>query len=460
MDESNTNHGLIGGNDTTMETIVRDIFRGYYQPTLDEVNDAWHKGLTVLDANVLLSLYKVLPATSALYLDAIEKRAKKNWLPYQVALEFHRNVHKIRSEQTAGHAKRISDVKKFRDSLRNTESKSRLQKSAIQAQVDELLGEFMVELETEQTGIKDQTHHHRTDELLGRISALYIGRVGLKPTEEELVVLHERGQSRFDSETPPGYEDTKTKTGGDEYGDFILWQQVIDHAKTEQTDIVLVTDDNKADWWLKIGGDSVAPRPELIQEFREVTGRNIIIWPSGKYYSHLMAELEGEGKSAEAQAAAEDMREAVTKAQAASNKDDDLDAFFRRHQDLTESETAQQYRNSELAYRGSLLDEMDELTRSRFESSQAYKTGVARGKLAYQSLKREDFARSIDSTEERNSTLAVTIERISKAIEHTNNSAVSDLFIKERDNLLSEFTDNVARLTELRVESHRLEDLN
>lgn len=61
----------------------------------------------------------------------------------------------------------------------------------------------------------------------------------------------------------------------------------MNYSQVQQTDIVLVTDDNKADWWLKIDGDPVAPRPELIQEFREFTGRDIIIWPSGKFYDHL-----------------------------------------------------------------------------------------------------------------------------------------------------------------------------
>lgn len=460
MNGPNINHGLIGAIDTITGRTMRDLFRGYYQPTPEEVTKIWESGSTVLDANVLLSLYKVSPATSNFYLEALEKRSAKNWLPYQVAMEFHNNVHKIRSEQTAGHAKRITEVKKFRDALRNTESKSRLQKSAIQTQIEEDLDKLVSELEGEQKSIRDQTHHHKPDELLGRISELFTGQIGPMPSSEELITFQAQGKIRYENLIPPGYEDTKTKSGGGEYGDYIFWQQVLDYAKSTETDIVLVTDDNKADWWIKIDGDSVAPRPELIQEFRAFTGQEIVIWPSRKFYNHLTAEPEHVGKSAEAQAAADDMRAAVTKTQAASSQDDDLDAFLRRHQDLTDPDTAQQYRDSELAYRGSLLDEMDELTRIRFEGSPKYKTGVARGKFAYQSLKRADLARSIAGIEERNSTLAETIERVSKAIEHTNNTVVSDLFVKERDNMISEFTNNAASLAELRLESQRLEDLN
>lgn len=295
---------------------MRDLFRGYYQPTAEEVEAIWDKGTTVLDANVLLSLYKVLPATSALYLDAIEKRSEKNWLPYQVALEFHKNVHKIRSEQTVGHSKRIKEVEAFRNILRKTENKSRLQDSDLQTQIQGLLDALIDELNKEQSGIKDQTHHHKPDDLLGRISDLFNDKVGQKPSNEELAALHKVGHARFDNETPPGYEDKKTKSGSAEFGDYIFWQQVMDYSKAQQTDIVLVTDDNKADWWLKIDGDSVAPRPELIQEFREFTGRNIIIWPSGKFYSHLMAEARNATNTSEVQAAADDMQKAVTQAQA------------------------------------------------------------------------------------------------------------------------------------------------
>lgn len=294
---------------------MRDLFRGYYQPTTEEVKKIWDNGLTVLDANVLLSLYKVSPATSSFYLKSLEQRAAKNWLPFQVAMEFHNNVHRIRREQTAGHSKRIKDVEAFRNVLRNTENKSRLQESELQTQIDPLLEELIKELNAELAGIKDQTHHNKPDQLLTRISELFAGRVGAKPSNEALSKLFDRGKVRYDSETPPGYEDRKTKANGDEFGDYVFWQQVMDHAQTEKMDVVLVTDDNKADWWLKIGGEAVAPRPELIQEFREFTGQNIIIWNSKKFYRHLTNQSTDTGTPAEVKAAADDMQSAVMRAQ-------------------------------------------------------------------------------------------------------------------------------------------------
>lgn len=432
---------------------MRDQFRGYYQPTSEEVEAIWDKGTTVLDANVLLSLYKVSPATSNFYLAPLEQRAAKNWLPYQVAMEFHNNVHKIRSEQTAGHSKRITEVQKFRDALRNTESKSRLQKSEIQAQIEEYLGKFISELEEEQTSIKDQTHHHKPDDLLGRISELFADRVGPKPTAEELVRLHALGKTRFDSETPLGYEDRKTKSGGDEYGDYIFWKQVMDYAKSTETDIVLVTDDNKADWWLKIEGNSVAPRPELIQEFREVTGQNIIIWPSGKFYSHLTKPAKHAGKSAEAQAAADDMQEAVSRTQTRSEGESALRILLNMASDS----------ESTIIEREQALSKLDERTRRRFDKLQEHFASGEKRFISDESnhgfTDRAELVKRRNDYESASSLLGEGLHRVGKKID-TTDDPIRRLQLKDEQlRIAEEIIGRREEITKLEEQIRSFDDL-
>jgi hypothetical protein len=49
---------------------------------------------------------------------------------------------------------------------------------------------------------------------------------------------------------PPGYRDKNPKKEGfKKYGDGVLWFQVIDYAKSQKKTIILITDDQKDDWW-------------------------------------------------------------------------------------------------------------------------------------------------------------------------------------------------------------------
>lgn len=58
------------------------------------------------------------------------------------------------------------------------------------------------------------------------------------------------------------------------YADYLIWQQILDHVKEKKLkDIIFVTDDNKADWWLEVAvsyGNSQTkhrqPRPELLDD--------------------------------------------------------------------------------------------------------------------------------------------------------------------------------------------------
>jgi hypothetical protein len=47
---------------------------------------------------------------------------------------------------------------------------------------------------------------------------------------------------------------------------------LIDYAREQQKPIIFVTDDNKEDWWLKYEGETLEPRPDLIQEILSEVG--------------------------------------------------------------------------------------------------------------------------------------------------------------------------------------------
>jgi PIN domain-containing protein len=85
--------------------------------------------------------------------------------------------------------------------------------------------------------------------------------------------------------------DTKTKQGNDKYGDLVLWLQVIEYAKKEHKSIILVTGENKEDWWKKEKGKIVSPRPELINEIHDEAGVAFYLYQSAQFLEYAQKFL-------------------------------------------------------------------------------------------------------------------------------------------------------------------------
>ncbi|GLU58591.1 PIN domain-containing protein [Paenarthrobacter ureafaciens] len=293
------------------DNTLRDLFRGYYRPTDEEYRKIWDNGIIALDANVLLFLYYVQGKTANKHLDVLEQREDRLWIPHQVGLEFHRNVPTVRAEQTDAHQQRIKRIEALLGEIRSTPTKSRLTTTESETKAVEALETHVAELKADRDAIAEQTNNKATDELLERIASLFDGKVGPEPDQGTLDVLFKEGAKRFADSVPPGYEDAKTKTGSRKYGDYVLWKQLLDHATTQKRDVLFITDDNKEDWWLKVNGESVAPRPELIQEFRHQTKQDIWLLSSTQFYRQLFKETAGTGNQDEVRAAQREMEAVV-----------------------------------------------------------------------------------------------------------------------------------------------------
>ncbi|MCU1340511.1 MAG: hypothetical protein JWO19_6092, partial [Bryobacterales bacterium] len=73
--------------------------------------------------------------------------------------------------------------------------------------------------------------------------------------------------SRLKQKTPPGYKDAgKPDTG---VGDFLIWLSLLQLGDTHGKDLIFVTGEEKADWFVRSNKTGVYPRPELIAEYRQ-----------------------------------------------------------------------------------------------------------------------------------------------------------------------------------------------
>ncbi len=75
---------------------------------------------------------------------------------------------------------------------------------------------------------------------------------------------------RNEHKIPPGYKDQSKNLNRE--GDLIIWHEILNLAKEKQKDMILVTNDEKQDWFHQSNKKGLYPRFELVDEFRETTG--------------------------------------------------------------------------------------------------------------------------------------------------------------------------------------------
>ena len=85
---------------------MRTTFLGYYRFTEEEFSALWHDCLFVLDANVILNLYRYSTDTSEALLNILKGISERLWLPHQIALEYQDN----RLETIAGQEKLFEEI--------------------------------------------------------------------------------------------------------------------------------------------------------------------------------------------------------------------------------------------------------------------------------------------------------------------------------------------------------------
>jgi PIN like domain/Restriction endonuclease len=265
----------------------------------------FRNGLVVLDANVLLDLYRIAPEARRQVLDAFRGVTERLWVPHQAAIEFSRN----RKGAVIG---RVSSFKQARQALRNAKddaidilesaierllelreqsgkaepwdiANAGLDREGLLERLDGVMDPAIAELEA----LESEHDLHpgdmqRIDPLFEEIDTLLAGHIGASYPFSELRILVEEAHAfRFPNEIPPGYRDIDKKTMLGAAGDYLLWRQTIDKAiemETPDKRVLLITSELKSDWWeLDEKGRPRGPRPELVQELRDLAHADLLL---------------------------------------------------------------------------------------------------------------------------------------------------------------------------------------
>ena len=274
----------------TRDTILKDKFRGYYRPTEDEFTQLWENCLFIFDANVILNIYRYSIKTRNELIVILDKISDNLWIPHQAALEYQKRRLTVIGDQESTYEnikKILSDIRnKLNDQLNSFKLHPIINTNNIFNKIDSVLKEIGKELD-----ILEQGHPNLidSDNLRDKLTELFEGKVGSPCSPDNLDKISKKGNTRYHRQIPPGFKDKNKKEN--EYGDLILWFQIIEHAKSTKKPIIFITDDRKEDWWFKIDGKIIAPHPELINEIFSKTGVNFYMYQTGQFMKYASEYL-------------------------------------------------------------------------------------------------------------------------------------------------------------------------
>jgi DNA-directed RNA polymerase specialized sigma24 family protein/predicted nucleic acid-binding protein len=258
---------------------MRELFTGYSKKTEEEVKDIWENALITFDTSVILNLYRYSESTRNTILKLITKFQDRVFLPYQVALEYNRNRFEVISEQDKSHNQFIERLKQIENDLN-----SKIKPPFLSNDLHKSLSKVFRKVEKEVTlSIEQFQLMLSEDKIFDEVSQIFENKILEKFTSEKLQQLFKEADLRYAKKIPPGFEDIK-KEGDKKYGDFIVWTEIIEKAKSEKKSIILISDERKKDWlWNLKDGRTIGPRQELVEEIKEKANVSFHIYNSERF---------------------------------------------------------------------------------------------------------------------------------------------------------------------------------
>ncbi|MCG3793651.1 PIN domain-containing protein [Bacillus toyonensis] len=279
-------------------------FQGYSDNQFKKLFD---ECIFVFDTNVLLNLYKYSTETKNELLEILNRIRNRLWMPHQVGLEYNFNRLSVISDQEKFYNKLISSIEKDSMSFINGLAKDYNKKhpyikwEEIKTQLDNCIKSI-----TKDIAKKKEKHPNlfADDEILTKINELFKDKVGKAYSQEQLDEIYKEGKGRYARKRPPGYKDLKDKEGQikeyggnvykDEYGDLVVWYQIIEYAEKNKQPIIFITDDNKEDWWREQSGKTIGPRIELLNEFELKAGVPFYMYRTDSFMEKIRTHLHEE----------------------------------------------------------------------------------------------------------------------------------------------------------------------
>ncbi len=267
---------------------MKQHFPGYFRPTNAEFEQLWRAGVFAFDASILLGLYRSSSETQGTFFDIAEKLKGRIFVPYQACHEYlNRRVGEI-SDRAKKYKAIRETAQGFARGLSSAIGQHDLPKK------DELIGlgaKASADVEALVTAAEaGEADLHERDHLLERYSELFDGAVGEPFSDVRLDDIYREGELRYSKKIPPGYEDAK-KGDTRQFGDLVIWFELIERAKNGAQGLIFVTSDSKEDWWDRHDGKTQGPRPELGQELYKKSKVRFWMYPMSRFMEEAAGHL-------------------------------------------------------------------------------------------------------------------------------------------------------------------------
>lgn len=276
---------------------LKVLFKGYYRANDDIVKAVWTGGKIIPDANVLLNLYRYSDDARDAFLNLLHNHKERFWLPHQAAHEYFQNRPTVINEQSKNYDVTLKNINDLYNSF-NQKNRHPFLQSELLGEVEGLFDKLNKHLENAKKSHMDRLND---DEIQNKITDIFGKKVGHPFSKSKLKELFEEGKARYQSKIPPGYEDAQKNHNEKDligqqhrYGDLIIWKQIIAYAKEHKTPIVFITEDTKEDWWLKSAGRTLSARPELLKEFQDESGQEILFYRTESFLYNAASFLSEE----------------------------------------------------------------------------------------------------------------------------------------------------------------------
>ncbi|MCP2517021.1 PIN-like domain-containing protein [Achromobacter mucicolens] len=257
---------------------MKNLFPGHYLPAVS-FKEALPEAIIVFDTNVLLNFYAWAPKTRNNQFEALRPVKESCWLPYHVALEFHRHrpgrveqtfkSHQDAIKEIADSIGKIGQVVKAQD-LFKLSPQSRDLLEALRA-ANDAWNSYAVE------ALKELPQSSSEDPVSSFLADIFDARIGSFPDQKWVDQINDLGKKRYESKHPPGVTDANKDgfkymdrgvTYSGMFGDVYIWMQILEHVATlnGKRHLIFVTDERKNDWWARGDKDNLRPAPELVNE--------------------------------------------------------------------------------------------------------------------------------------------------------------------------------------------------
>lgn len=270
---------------------------GWYLPiSPEELQAIWDSATVSVDANVLLDLYRHHEEARGRILEALQYFKGRLWLTNQAAEEFIRNRTSVIAKTSAEYEAARNAIKGLEEALAQARDVLRGHRLVLDSVPEELERRTLAATRDATAAVEaaksSRPDFLKDDPILEAVFDLFDDAVGDAPSADERDRLGQEAKRRREEKIPPGYKDAQ-KDGQRADGDYLLWHEVLLHAKETQRPLILVTSERKEDWWEIQSGRKLGPRRELLEEAHAVSGQRVLILATDLFVERA-AEQKGQ----------------------------------------------------------------------------------------------------------------------------------------------------------------------